>query len=139
MIKFNNILLEDLNSVAQKIKQILIDSNIKTIVFLGEMGAGKTTLITKICQVMGITETVTSPTFAIVNEYKSDNLKVNHFDFYRVNNIKEIFDIGFDEYLRSEDYNFIEWPEIILDYLSENYLKISILIENDKKRTIMIQ
>ncbi len=98
--------------------------------FYGKMGAGKTTLIKAFCDELGVEEVVTSPTFALVNEYISrDNSPVYHFDFYRIKKIDEVFDIGYEEYFYSDNYCFIEWPELVLELLPKSY--VYILIEED--------
>ncbi len=111
----------------------------KIVAFYGEMGAGKTTLIKGICKQMGCTSNVTSPTFAIINEYSLDsNNSVFHFDFYRLQNFQELLDIGFEEYLFSGNYCFIEWPEISEPLLPENTLKIRIESQVDSKRILSV-
>lgn len=100
--------------------------------FYGKMGAGKTTFITAVCRELGVTEPVTSPTFAIVNEYQTSptgglqGASVFHFDFYRIRRIEEAYDIGFDDYLDSGALCFIEWPELIEDLLPDTTVKVTI-------------
>ncbi len=96
-------------------------------VFHGEMGAGKTTLIRAVAQVMGVEDVVTSPTFAIVNPYMAaDGRNIFHFDFYRIDNPSEAFDLGYEEYFYSGDICLIEWPGKIPDLIPDNVLKITI-------------
>ncbi|MDB5032066.1 MAG: tsaE [Mucilaginibacter sp.] len=102
------------------------------------MGAGKTTLIKSLCEVLGVTGSVTSPTFAIVNEYAGDS-KIYHFDFYRLKNQTEALDMGAEEYFYSGNYCFLEWPEKIPDMLPHHYISISIAVLNDNKRKISIE
>ena len=105
--------------------------------FYGEMGVGKTTFIQALCEELGVKETVSSPTFSIVNEYSyNTNCKVYHFDFYRIKKITEVFDIGYEEYFYSDNYCFIEWPELVLELLPESYVYISIEEEDSGKRVI---
>ncbi len=138
MPSYNVDSLEMLDQIAKLIADELKITDIRIVLFYGEMGAGKTSLIAKICKHMGIVDNVTSPTFAIVNEYKGQKFNINHFDFYRIENVKEIFDIGFEEYLNSEDYNFIEWPEKVEGMIiNEKFLKISIFIEKNHSRSII--
>ena len=92
----------------------------------GEMGAGKTTLIKAICAQLGVQDNVTSPTFSIINEYRSATEPVYHFDFYRVNSIKEALQAGVEDFFYSGHYCFIEWPEVIISILPRQYLKVSI-------------
>lgn len=111
----------------------------KVIAFYGEMGSGKTTLIKEICNQLGCVSLVTSPTFAIVNEYplKEEN-KIFHFDFYRINKIYELIQIGLDEYLNSGNFCFIEWPEIGETLLPPETLKINLKVGEKQKRIITI-
>ena len=118
----------ELRNVAHTILSDLPDQYIYA--FNGKMGAGKTTLIKAFCEELGVEEVVTSPTFALVNEYNSkDNNPVYHFDFYRIKKIDEVFDIGYEEYFYSNNYCFVEWPELVLELLPESY--VYILIEED--------
>lgn len=101
------------------------------------MGAGKTTLIKAICEELGVKETVTSPTFAIINEYKdAKSQSIYHFDFYRINKIEEVFDFGYEDYFYSNSLCFIEWPELVESILPENTVKISIHENDDSTRVI---
>ncbi len=111
----------------------------KVIAFYGDMGAGKTTLIKSICNKLKVIETVTSPTFSLINEYTTQLGEViYHFDFYRINNISEIFDFGYEEYFYSNNLCFIEWPEKITDYLPVNTLNIEIKVLPDSKRIVQL-
>ncbi|MDR1742554.1 MAG: tRNA (adenosine(37)-N6)-threonylcarbamoyltransferase complex ATPase subunit type 1 TsaE [Dysgonamonadaceae bacterium] len=95
--------------------------------FYGRMGAGKTTFIKALCEELGVKEPVSSPSFAIVNEYRDGNGKpVYHFDFYRINKIEEAFDFGYEDYFYSDSRCFIEWPELVETLLPENTVKVSI-------------
>jgi tRNA threonylcarbamoyladenosine biosynthesis protein TsaE len=100
--------------------------NVKTFLFEGEMGAGKTTLIKSLCSKLGMKEMASSPTYSIVNEYEYPNGKIYHFDFFRIKTQNEAFDIGFEEYLASGEYCFIEWPQNIPDLWPQHYIKIII-------------
>lgn len=104
--------------------------------FYGEMGAGKTTLIKEICRQLGVTATTSSPTFAIVNEYfTAEGEPVYHFDFYRINSIDEAVKIGFDDYLYSGNYCFIEWTEKVEEMLTEeDFVRVDIKVLEDGKR-----
>ncbi len=101
----------------------------------GKMGAGKTTFIQSICKSLGSEDIVTSPTFAIINEYNTPNLSaIFHFDFYRIEDIEEAFDLGYEDYIYSGNYCFIEWPEMIESLLPENIVKVEIEVFDDESR-----
>ena len=103
---------DDLPKAAAAILESLDGRSV--VAFRGEMGAGKTTLIRAICDALGVTDTVTSPTFAIVNEYRGEGIPpVYHFDFYRIDRIEEAFDFGYEEYFYGGDLCLVEWPEKI--------------------------
>ena len=124
MLSFESKNLIDLEVVASSIANHL---NWSTVCFYGEMGSGKTTLIKTILAKMNVTEPAHSPTFSIVNKYISiDNKTVYHFDFYRINKEEEAFDMGFEEYLDSKHFCFIEWPEKIVSFLPKNFHKVQI-------------
>lgn len=126
--------LEDIDKAAEWVLKVVGDKRV--IAFYGGMGAGKTTLIKAICKKLGVEDIVTSPTFAIVNEYADRNGDpVYHFDFYRIKKLEEVRDISFDEYAYSGYFCFLEWPELIEDLLPEDTIKISIT-ETDEKREI---
>jgi tRNA threonylcarbamoyladenosine biosynthesis protein TsaE len=129
--------LQDINEVAQKI----IDAKPqKVILFNGEMGAGKTTLIKTLCHTLGVTEATSSPTFSLVNEYHTlNNQLVYHFDVYRLKSQAEALDMGIDEYLYSGNWCFIEWAEKIPDLLPENYSVITISVLEDGKRQLLLE
>ncbi len=105
--------------------------------FYGQMGSGKTTLIKALCREMGVTDTVTSPSFTLVNEYKRPgNVPVFHFDFYRIKKISEVLDFGIEEYFDSASPCFMEWPEMIEPLLPPETLKVSIAVREDGSRII---
>lgn len=105
--------------------------------FYGRMGAGKTTFISAVCSVLGVGDEVASPTFTIVNEYRaSDGTPVFHFDFYRIEKLSEVLDIGYEEYLDSGGICLMEWPEKIEELLPEDVLRVSIVEEEDGSRTV---
>lgn len=105
--------------------------------FYGKMGAGKTTFIKEICHYLGVVDVVTSPTFALINEYMTEEeASVFHFDFYRIEKISEAMDIGFEEYVYSGDYCLIEWPEKIAGILPEDIVKVVIEEKENGNRVI---
>lgn len=110
----------------------------KIFAFYGDLGAGKTTFIQSFCKVLGVVETVSSPTFALVNEYEGESVRVYHFDFYRIESEAEAYDIGIDEYLYSGAYCFIEWPERIPSILPDTAVAIHLQFENTSTRNISV-
>lgn len=112
----------------------------KVFAFYGKMGAGKTTFIRAICHELGVTEEVTSPSFAIVNEYRSDTTgqSIYHFDFYRIKRIEEVYDLGYEDYFYGGGLNFLEWPELIEDLLPSDAVKVEITVAPDGSRTVRI-
>ena len=134
-IKINT--LESINEAAQAFLAAIGSHRI--IAFYGKMGAGKTTFIKAICQCLGTDDVVTSPTFAIVNEYQTANPdypKVFHFDFYRIRKIEEVYDMGYEDYFYSGQLCLLEWPELIEDILPDDALRVNITEEADGTRTI---
>ena len=125
--------LENLSEVAQ---QLLSEAKNKNLLFYGEMGVGKTTLIKEIAKTLGVVDTLTSPTFSIVNEYPLLGDKLYHFDFYRIEAEEEAMDIGVEEYFNSGHWNFIEWPENIVSLLPDNYTKIKLTKNKNGTRTL---
>jgi tRNA threonylcarbamoyladenosine biosynthesis protein TsaE len=119
----------------------LIDfaGNEKVFIFQGDMGTGKTTFIKAICKALGVDEGVTSPTFAIVNEYKSTGKKIYHFDFYRLKTQTEALDMGAEEYFYSGNYCFIEWPEKIPDMLPLHYMSVNVKVLAEGARQITLE
>ena len=125
---------EDLQEIA--ISLLEWKPEVKIFAIQGKMGAGKTTLIKALGDTLKVEEVVSSPTFSLVNEYTSDNQDpVFHFDFYRINKIEEVFDIGYEEYFYSGNYCFIEWPELVMDLLPESYILVEILVGEKEQRT----
>ncbi|HTM98764.1 MAG TPA: tRNA (adenosine(37)-N6)-threonylcarbamoyltransferase complex ATPase subunit type 1 TsaE [Pedobacter sp.] len=125
--------INELKSVAEQLHEFA--NNEKFFVFEGEMAAGKTTLIKAFCAVLGVTEVVSSPTFSIVNEYETANGPIYHFDFYRLKNLQEAYDIGYEEYFYSGDYCLVEWPTKVEELLPEQYIKVEIGIIGETGRS----
>jgi tRNA threonylcarbamoyladenosine biosynthesis protein TsaE len=127
-----------INSVAELTtvaEQLLAFANGDTFfVFEGEMAAGKTTFIKAFCDILGVEDVVSSPTFSIVNEYESAKGLVYHFDFYRIKNLQEAYDIGYEEYFYSDNFCLVEWPQKIEELLPEQYIKVEIKITGDTQR-----
>jgi tRNA threonylcarbamoyladenosine biosynthesis protein TsaE len=112
-------------------------SGSRIIAFYGQMGSGKTTFIKALCREMGVTDTVTSPTFTLVNEYiRPDSPPVYHFDFYRISKLSEVLDFGIEEYFDSGSPCFMEWPELIEPLLPTGTLRVSITVTSDGSRVI---
>lgn len=126
-------LLSEIESVA---REVLEKSKSKTLLFYGEMGAGKTTLIKAIIKELGAKDIGSSPTFSLVNVYSTPNGPVNHFDFYRINDEDEAWDMGFEEYLDSGDWNLIEWPQKIQNFIEEEHQKVFIEIIEQGQRML---
>ena len=132
--------IHNLSELSALAKQLFTEYNNEHIfAFYAPMGAGKTTFIKALCQQLGVTETISSPTFSIVNEYLASNgKKIFHFDFYRIKSVSEAYDLGYEDYFYSDAYCFIEWPEKILELLPENYVKVTIMIGEDEQRIFTV-
>jgi tRNA threonylcarbamoyladenosine biosynthesis protein TsaE len=129
--------LTDLEKIAEAF--VKKAGNCKIWLFHGEMGSGKTTFIKQVCKVLGVTDVMSSPTFSIVNEYKTkDQQRVFHFDFYRIKSEAEAYEIGTEEYFYSGDYCFIEWPEKIPSMIPAQRADVEIKPENQTQRTIAL-
>jgi len=127
--------LNEINATALKVLNLLES---KVILFNGEMGAGKTTLINALLKAMKSDDVATSPTFSIVNEYKLPNDKIYHFDFYRIESIEEAYNFGVEDYLYSNHWLFIEWPDRIEELLPENTQTITITKIDNNKRSLKL-
>jgi tRNA threonylcarbamoyladenosine biosynthesis protein TsaE len=130
--------LSDLNIVAEKFLRLMRDN--KVFAFFGPMGVGKTTFIKALCNELGVVEIVTSPTFALINEYQTGSGQIiYHFDFYRIEKIEEVYDFGYEDYFFSDNYCFIEWPDKVAEILPENVVFVQMIENEDGTRTINIR
>ena len=130
--------IESLATIHEAAKQFIagIGDN-KVFAFYGKMGAGKTTFTKAICEVLGVKDVITSPTFAIVNEYTDrEGQPIYHFDFYRIKKLEEVYDMGYEDYFYSNHLCLLEWPELIEDILPENTIKVSIEEQPDGTRVV---
>lgn len=129
--------LSDLPRVAEEIINSLDG---RTVVLLrGGMGAGKTTLVSRIAALLGAEDTVTSPTFALVNQYEGSECRIYHFDFYRIDRIEEVFDLGYEEYFYSGDICLVEWPEKIEPLIPDDAMVVRITVGDDEQRIFEIE
>ena len=127
--------LENIHAAAKEFLANMGDG--KVFAFYGKMGTGKTTFIKAICEELGVDDVITSPTFAIVNEYTAGNGDpIYHFDFYRIKKIDEVYDMGYEDYFYGGNLCFLEWPELIEDLLPEDVTRVHIHTEEDGSRTV---
>ncbi|HET7360581.1 MAG TPA: tRNA (adenosine(37)-N6)-threonylcarbamoyltransferase complex ATPase subunit type 1 TsaE [Salinimicrobium sp.] len=125
--------LSEIDSVAQ---QLLECAKSKTLLFYGEMGAGKTTLIKALVKALGAEDTASSPTFSILNEYKTNQGPIYHFDFYRMEDQNEVLNMGFEEYFNTNAWKFVEWPQKIVGFLEKKYDIVEISAPKKGTRTL---
>ncbi len=136
MIKTFTTHLDNLDAIS---KEILGHINAKTILFYGEMGAGKTTLINALLKALRSNDNASSPTFSIVNEYQLPSEKVFHFDFYRIESIEDAYNFGIEDYLNSPHWLFMEWPQLIEPLIAQKTNSISIEITSETERQITLK
>jgi len=120
-------------------KQLIASASSKTLLFYGDMGVGKTTLIKALVKTLGSDDNVSSPTFSIVNEYEFQNEKIYHFDLYRINDLEEAYNFGIEDYLDSESWVIIEWPQIIEPILSGTECVLNLTNTSENKRQLKIE
>lgn len=128
--------LAELSEVARK---LITHTNHKILLFNAEMGMGKTTLITEICKQLGVEDAISSPTYSLVNEYEGDHGLIYHFDFYRIQDEEEAYQIGFEEYLERDAWIFIEWPDKVKNLLPLEVQKIEIEENTEGKRVLLLR
>ena len=128
--------IENINEIARR---LINNLNTKTLLFYGDMGVGKTTLIKALIKALGSNDEVSSPTFSIVNEYETnDNQFIYHFDLYRIKEVEELYNLGIEDYLFSNNWSIIEWPEKVEDIVPINHDRIVIKLNPDSSRTLML-
>ena len=130
------------NAARQFIEQALKGDCQRVVAFYGSMGAGKTTFIRALCEELGVTDVVTSPTFAIVNEYevdKAEEFSIFHFDFSRIKRLEEVYDMGYEDYFYGSSLCLIEWPELIEELLPDDCLRVNIRMLDDGSREISVR
>lgn len=131
--------LEHINEAAREFIAAMGDNTVFAL--YGKMGAGKTTFIKALCQELGVEDVVTSPTFAVINEYRSDiaGELIYHFDFYRIKKLEEVYDMGYEDYFYSGALCFIEWPELVEELLPGNTIKVTIEELEDGSRRLTME
>ncbi|MFC6859647.1 tRNA (adenosine(37)-N6)-threonylcarbamoyltransferase complex ATPase subunit type 1 TsaE [Zunongwangia atlantica] len=127
-----------LSNIDEAIEFILKNAKSKTILFYGEMGAGKTTLIKNLVKKLNIEDRVASPTFSLVNEYRSENENIFHFDFYRIEDETEAYDIGFEDYIDQDGWKFIEWPQKIHNLIPLDHQKLELEKKDSETRMLKL-
>ena len=131
-------ILYDLNQVEDVAIQLIKNVKTKTLLFYGNMGVGKTTLIKALVKVLGSNDEVSSPTFSIVNEYELGAEKMYHFDLYRIKDIEETYNFGIEDYLDSDSWKLIEWPELITPILNKNFDEIHLKLGKKNTRIVKL-
>ena len=135
------ITIKDLDHIKDAAREFIKNMGDDTVfAFYGKMGAGKTTFIKALCKLLGVEDEVNSPTFAIINEYRSETTAelIYHFDFYRIKKLEEVYDLGYEDYFYSGALCFIEWPELVEELLPLDAKKVTITENSDGSRTITL-
>ncbi len=135
----NEIIIKGIDSISEAAREFVAKMGEANIfAFYGNMGAGKTTFIKAICEELGVEDVITSPTFAIVNEYTSETTNdiIYHFDFYRIKKLEEVYDLGYEDYFYSGGKCFIEWPELIEELLPEETVRVTIEENENGNRVV---
>ena len=138
-MEIKNQSLEHIHEAAREFIAAMGDNTVFAL--YGKMGAGKTTFIKALCQELGVEDVVTSPTFAVINEYRSDiaGELIYHFDFYRIKKLEEVYDMGYEDYFYSGALCFIEWPELVEELLPGNTIKVTIEELEDGSRKLTME
>ena len=135
------ITIKDIDHIEEAAREFIKNMGDDTVfAFYGKMGAGKTTFIKALCKLLGVEDEVNSPTFAIINEYRSETTAelIYHFDFYRIKKLEEVYDLGYEDYFYSGALCFIEWPELVEELLPLDAKKVTITENSDGSRTITL-
>ncbi len=135
------ITIKNLDHIEEAAREFIKNMGDDTVfAFYGKMGAGKTTFIKALCKLLGVEDEVNSPTFAIINEYRSETTAelIYHFDFYRIKKLEEVYDLGYEDYFYSGALCFIEWPELVEELLPLDAKKVTITENSDGSRTITL-
>lgn len=132
--------IKSLDGIADAARQFVdVMGENKVFAMFGPMGVGKTTFVKAVCEILGVEDTITSPTFAIVNEYRTNTGgQIFHFDFYRIRKVEEVYDMGYEDYVYSGAVCFLEWPELIEELLPEDAVRVTLSEEEDGTRTITL-
>jgi tRNA threonylcarbamoyladenosine biosynthesis protein TsaE len=136
-----NIKIQDIDHIREAAREFIKHIGQRRVfAFYGKMGAGKTTFVKAICEELGVEDVITSPTFAIINEYGlPDGDSLYHFDFYRIKKLEEVYDMGYEDYFYSGSLCFIEWPELIEDVLPDDAVRVTITEQPDGSRTVSME
>jgi len=129
----------NIDQVETVAKQLITSATSRTLLFYGDMGVGKTTLIKALVKALGSLDNVSSPTFSIVNEYEMNDEKIYHFDLYRINDLEEAYNFGIEDYLDSKNWVIIEWPQIIEPILSGDECVVNLTIQSENKRQLIME
>ena len=133
-----DIIIKDIEHIREAAREFIKQTGDRHVfAFYGKMGAGKTTFVKAICEELGVEDVITSPTFAIINEYTTgEGDSLFHFDFYRIKKLEEVYDMGYEDYFYSGALCFIEWPELIEDILPDDAVHVSITEQEDGSRLV---
>ena len=132
-----SLVIKDIEHIREAAREFIENmGESRVFAFYGKMGAGKTTFVKAVCEELGVKDVITSPTFAIINEYEGDET-IYHFDFYRIKKLEEVYDMGYEDYFYSGALCFIEWPELIEEILPDDAVRVSITEQADGSRLVL--